>query len=404
MLELAVLAVVLLALFFDFVNGFHDSANSIATIVATRVLTPFKAVAMAALFNFVAFMVFPMTVAATIGNGIVQPSTVTVTMVAAALVGAIVWDLVTWLIGLPTSSSHALMGGLLGAGVVAGGVAALAPFPWESALDYLYYAGAGGVGGLLAALVGHAALRKRPAPKDIVFGFIIGWTVVSLALGIMASLEKLHIISSAPVPFPGLFGALVFMVVSPLSGMGLAFLLAGGLTRLARRTTPSTIHRVFGKLQIVSAAYYSLNHGANDAQKTIGIITVLLLATGSISTFAAPLWIILAAQTAMALGTFLGGWRIVKTLAQRVTHLKPYQGFCAETAGGGILMVMAAGGVPVSTTHAITGSIMGVGALQRLSAVRWGVGRRIIWAWLFTIPASAIVAAAIMWLARTAGF
>ncbi len=316
------------ALFFDFVNGFHDAANSIATVVGTRVLRPLQAVGMAAVANFAGPFVFGTAVAATVGKGIIQPEFSTVYVILAGLVGAIVWDLVTWWLGLPSSSSHALIGGLVGSALMVGGLQALV--------------------------------------------------------------------------FSGVERVLVFMVVSPSIGFAIAAGFALAILYFLGRSVPGKVNRVFGRLQIVSASFFSLTHGANDGQKTMGVITALLIAGGMLQSekFIVPLWVIMGAAAAIALGTFFGGWRIVKTMAFRLTNLKPYQGFCAETGGGAILTSMAWLGIPVSTTHAISGAIMGAGSTKRLSAVRWGLGRRIVYAWIITIPASAGLAAASLLLIR----
>ena len=319
------------ALFFDFVNGFHDAANSIATVVGTRVLRPLQAVSIAATANFAGPFVFGTAVAATVGKGIIQPEFSTLYVIFAGLIGAIVWDLITWWFGLPSSSSHALIGGLVGSALIAGGLNALV--------------------------------------------------------------------------FSGIEKVLVFMVVSPSVG----FAIAAGFTiaiMLAFRKTPSVkVNRAFGKLQVASSAFFSLTHGANDGQKTMGVITALLIAGGLLDAkeFVVPLWVILSAAAAIALGTFFGGWRIVKTMAFRLTNLKPYQGFAAETGGGAILTSMAWLGIPVSTTHAISGAIMGTGSTKRLSAVRWGLGKRIVYAWIITIPASAGIAAGVLLLMNAIG-
>ena len=320
-LQLLVYGVIATALFFDFVNGFHDSANSIATVVGTRVLKPVQAVAMAAIANFVGPFIFGTAVATTVGKGIIQPEFSTVYVILAALVGAIIWDLITWYFGLPSSSSHALIGGLIGSGLIAGGIKAI------------------------------------------------------VVIGVQKTLA--------------------FMVISPMLGFAIAFAFAVAIMYFLRKARPSKVNKGFGKLQIASSAFFSLTHGANDGQKTMGVITALLIAGGMLQSksFIVPVPVILAAASAIALGTFLGGWRIVKTMAFRLTSLRPYQGFCAETGGGVILTSMALFGIPVSTTHAISGAIMGVGATKRFSAVRWGIGRRIIYAWIITIPASAAIAA-----------
>jgi len=320
---LSVVAIVLLALVFDFTNGFHDAANSIATVVSTRVLTPRMAVIWAATFNFVAFFVFHTKVANTVGKT-VDPAVVSEAVVFAGLVGAISWNLFTWWLGLPTSSSHALIGGFAGAGV---------------------------------AKAGFDVLNA-------------------------ASLEK----------------TILFIALSPLLGMVLGFLLMLANLWIFGRATPARVDRLFRRLQLVSAAAFSLGHGGNDAQKTMGIISALLVGAGYLQLEAngdlpIPLWVAIAAYSAISLGTLSGGWRIVKTLGQRITTLKPVGGFSAETAAACSLYLATFLGVPVSTTHTITGAIVGVGATRRLSAVRWGVAGRIVWAWVLTIPAAALMAA-----------
>jgi PiT family inorganic phosphate transporter len=326
----AVVFIVLVALVFDFLNGFHDAANSIATVVSTRVLTPLQAVVWAAFFNFVAAFGFGVSVAATVGKGVVHPSIVDQSVILAGLAGAIAWDLITWYWGLPTSSSHALIGGFAGAAVAKGGFGAL----------------------------------------------------------VTAGLVKIG----------------VFMVLAPLIGLTVGFSLMLATVWTFRRATPGRVDWVFRRMQLVSAAAYSLGHGTNDAQKTMGIIAVLLFSTGHLGpTFYIPFWVILAAHAAISLGTLSGGWRIVKTMGMRITKLRPVGGFCAETAGALTLLGTAVAGIPVSTTHTITGSIMGVGSLQRFSAVRWGVAGRIVWAWIMTIPASALVAAGVWLVLRLAG-
>ena len=309
------------ALLFDFLNGLHDAANSIATVVATRVLRPQTAVIWAAFFNFIAFLVFGLHVAQTVGTGIISPGIVDGAVIFGALMGAIVWNVVTWWAGIPSSSSHALIGGLAGAGIAKGGLSA----------------------------------------------------VVFSGLGITAA----------------------GIVLSPLFGFILAQLLVLIVTWRYRRRSPFAVDRRFRVLQLFSAAMYSLGHGGNDAQKTMGIIAVLLYSQGLLEGgFHVPFWVVITCQLAMGLGTLMGGWRIVHTMGSRITQLKPVQGFCAET-GGAITLFLATGlGVPVSTTHTITGAIVGVGAARRASAVRWGVAQRIVIAWVITLPAAALIAAA----------
>jgi PiT family inorganic phosphate transporter len=321
---------VVLALAFDFMNGFHDAANSIATVVSTRVLRPHYAVAWAAFFNFVSFLVFGLSVANTIGKGVIDAHVVDIYVILGALVGAILWNLITWWYGLPSSSSHALIGGLAGSAVAKGG------------------------GG---ALVGS------------------GFIKISLAI-----------------------------VLSPLLGFVLGGLLMTAVGWLFFRTSPHRVDRWFRRLQLVSASLYSLGHGGNDAQKTMGVVALILVAHGSLrADFGAseiPFWVVLACQAAIGLGTLAGGWRIVKTMGQKITKLKPVGGFCAET-GGAITLFLATGlGIPVSTTHTITGAIIGVGSTRKFSAVRWGVAERIVWAWVLTIPCTAFISAIAWWLAR----
>jgi PiT family inorganic phosphate transporter len=324
-----IVALVAVALAFDFMNGFHDAANSIATIVSTRVLRPHYAVAWAAFFNFIAFLVFGLNVANTIGRGVIDSALVDHYVIFGALAGAILWNVITWYYGLPSSSSHALIGGLAGAALAKGG---------------------------FAGLVGK------------------GFITISLAI-----------------------------VLSPMLGFLLGMLLMTVVAHLFFRTAPRHVDRWFRRLQFVSASLYSLGHGGNDAQKTMGIIAMLLFAAGlSGGTFHVPFWVVIACQLAMALGTLFGGWRIVKTMGMKITKLRPVGGFCAETGGAITLFIATGFGIPVSTTHTITGAIVGVGAVQKLSAVRWGIAQRIVWAWLLTIPCTAFLAALAWWIARHA--
>ena len=316
---------VILALAFDFMNGFHDAANSIATVVSTGVLKPAQAVLFAAFFNFVAIFIFHLSVAATVGKGIVEPGIVDTHVVFGALTGAITWNVITWYYGIPSSSSHALIGGISGAVIAKAGTSAL------------------------------------------------------VAAGILKTVA--------------------FIFVSPLLGFTLGSLMMVAVAWIFRSFRPSRVDKWFRRLQLVSAGAYSLGHGGNDAQKTIGIIWMLLLATGyaSAEDKSPPSWTIVSCYMAIGLGTMFGGWRIVKTMGQKITKLKPVGGFCAETGGAMTLFIATALGIPVSTTHTITGAIVGVGSTQRASAVRWGVAGNIIWAWIFTIPASAFVAAVAYW-------
>ena len=318
-----------IALIFDFINGFHDAANSIATIVATRVLTPLQAVIWASFFNFIAAFLFGTAVAKTVGRGFVDLSLVTPYVILAGLMGAIIWDLITWWLGLPTSSSHALIGG---------------------------YAG--------------AAMAR-----------------VGILRGLNRSFEGLNLSHTGEWPF-----TLKMIVGAPLIGMAAAFLLMIAVYWLFRNASPVRMDKYFRKLQLLSAAAFSLSHGSNDAQKTMGLIAGVLYTAGFQKTFEIPLWVMMAAYTAIALGTLSGGWRIVRTMGGRLTRLKPRSGFCAETGAAAAVLLSTHLGVPVSTTHAIAGAIAGVGSIQRMKAVRWGIATNIVWAWVLTIPAAAIIA------------
>ena len=315
----AVVGIILTALVFDYLNGFHDAANSIATVVSTRVLTPGKAVIWAAFFNFAAAFIFGTVVAKTIGSGMVRLESVDRTVIFAGLMGAIVWNIITWYFGLPTSSSHALIGGYAGSAVAKAGLGVI---------------------------------------------IVSGWTKT-----------------------------LLFIVLSPVIGMVLGFISMAITMWASRNSSPRAVDGRFRKLQLLSAAAYSLGHGTNDAQKTMGIIASVLFTSGYLSKFDIPIWVVLLAHCAIALGTLSGGWRIVKTMGQRITALRPIGGFCAESAAAVCLFGLAMNGIPVSTTHTITGAIIGVGSTRRLTAVRWAVTKNIVWAWIVTIPAAAMIAA-----------
>jgi PiT family inorganic phosphate transporter len=315
-----------LALAFDFLNGFHDAANSIATVVSTGVLRPYQAVVWAAFFNFVAFAIFKLDVAATVGTGILAPQFVDAHVIASALAGAILWGLITWYYGLPTSSSHALIGGMVGAAISKAGTTALVP--------------------------------------------------------------------------AGIWKTVAFIVISPLLGLLLGGLLMVAVSWICFRRTPYVVDQWFRRIQLLSSALYSIGHGSNDAQKTMGLIWLMLISAGATSRDHLPFWVVVSCYTAMAMGTLFGGWRIVKTMGQRITKLKPVGGFAAETGGALTLFLASSLGVPVSTTHTITGAIVGVGSTQRVSAVRWGVAGNIVVAWVITIPAAALIAIAAWWLAN----
>lgn len=319
--------VIALVIIFDFINGFHDSANSIATVVSTKVLSPFSAVLLAATFNFVAFLVFPLKVAATMGKGVINPDVINLTVIAAALVAAITWNLLTWWWGLPSSSSHTLVGGLVGAAIASSGV---------------------------------------------------GSVVIS-----------------------GVLKIVVFIVIAPLLGLVISFLISALVIQIVKKQSPSGVDKYFRRFQLVSAAAFSLGHGGNDAQKSMGIIWVALIVTGlSKTNDPIDLWVVLSCHSAIALGTLFGGWRIVKTMGQRITKLKPFEGFCAETAGALTLFGATHFGIPVSTTHTITGAIIGAGARKGASAVKWGVTKNIFWAWILTIPISGMIGALMYYILK----
>jgi inorganic phosphate transporter, PiT family len=318
---------IIVALAFDFMNGFHDAANSIATVVSTRVLKPYQAVLLAAFFNFVAVFVFHLSVAATVGKGIIDQGIVDHYVVLGALTGAITWNIITWYYGIPSSSSHALIGGLVGAGVAKAGTWSLIP--------------------------------------------------------------------------AGILKTVAFIFISPFMGFLLGSLLFLAISWLFVRSTPSRVDRLFRRLQLISSSLYSLGHGGNDAQKTIGIIWMLLIAGGySAKDAPVPSWVVIACYVTIGIGTMFGGWRIVKTMGQRITKIRPVGGFCAELSGSITLFFATALGIPVSTTHTITGSIVGVGSTHAVSAVRWGLAGNIVWAWVLTIPCSAFIAGIAWWIAR----
>ncbi|MEX2150168.1 MAG: inorganic phosphate transporter [Steroidobacteraceae bacterium] len=323
---LTLITLIVIALIFDFMNGFHDAANSIATIVSTGVLKPYQAVVWAAFFNFIAIALFELKVAATVGKGIISPDIVDNYVIFGALIGAIAWNVITWYYGIPSSSSHALIGGMLGATIAKAG--------------------------------------------------------------------------TDPLIAPGIIKTSTFIVVSPVLGMLLAGLLTVAVSWICRRQTQRRTDRWFRRLQLVSSALYSIGHGSNDAQKTMGIIWLLLIAAGATTTEHLPYWVVISCYLAIAFGTLFGGWRIVKTMGQRITKLKPVGGFAAETGGAMSLFLASSFGIPVSTTHTITGAIIGVGSTRRVRAVRWGVAGNVVIAWILTIPASALMAAASWWLGR----
>jgi PiT family inorganic phosphate transporter len=380
-MELLLLFGILIALAFNFANGMNDAANSIATVVATRVLTPLQAVIMAAGFNFIGPFVFTTAVAKTIGKGIVDQAFMTLPVFFIGILIAVVWVLLTTLTGLPISTTHALVGGIIGAAVAAGGLQACLWPSLPTVLTLLAYI-------LLSAMVGAFAfaLVARYKREEEWKGYLRLGALFGSAL-IVPMLMITHILSIS-----GILAILVFIAFSPILGFIAAFVTGLLVMRLARTSHLQTSNRLFNRLQIASAAFYSLNHGSNDAQNAMGAITAMLVAAGVLQEFTVPLWVILISCLAIATGTLLGGWNVVNTLAKKITHLRPYQGFSAEAGGGIALSFITAFGVPVSTTHAISGAVTGVGAIHGYSAVQWNVVRRIVTAWLLTIPVTAATA------------
>ena len=373
-----VLTGIALALLFNFVNGMNDAANSIATIVATRVLSPVKAVAMAAFFNMAGPLIFTTAVAKTIGKGIVDPAYLTTTVLLVGLSVAVLWVFISSTVGIPISATHALVGGLVGSAAAYAGIGVIILPSVGTILLLFMYSGIGAIVGMvLFSLMGR--MRKEEAMISLIAQGAFAGAVLSVPFVIVTGILEIS----------GLFAIVVFIVVSPLLGFLSAYLISLIFTRSFRKTNPKKMNLLSKKLQIVSASFYSLGHGSNDAQNAMGIITAILIAGGVLHEFIVPLWVIVLSCAAIALGTLIGGWQVVKTMARRITNLHPYQGFCAETSGGVVLSFITSFGVPVSTTHAITGSIMGVGASRRSSAVQWDTVRRIVTAWILTIPITA---------------
>ena len=371
---------ILLALLFNFANGLNDAANSIATIIATKALTPLQAVLLAGVFNLLGPLLFTTAIAATIGRGIVDPSFLTPTLILVALVGGVLWVLTTSLLGIPVSSSHALIGGLLGAGIAGAGTGAIV-WPSLSMIQQTAFYGLGGIT-LGAIVTGVFEYRKGEfKPWNLLVGGLIG---VTLAIPIAIATGFLKV--------SGILAIIIFIVISPTLGFVAAFIFGIAVVHVFRNYAPRRLTSLFRNLQIFSGSLQAIGHGGNDAQNAMGIITAMLLAGGLISEFAVPLWVILASSLAISVGTLLGGWRVIDKMANKITRIRPYQGFAASTSAGGVLSLMNVFGVPVSTTHATTGAIMGVGATRGYSAVKWGVVREILIAWVLTIPAAAVVA------------
>ncbi|NYT07669.1 MAG: inorganic phosphate transporter [Methanomicrobiales archaeon] len=372
---------IVLALLFNFVNGLNDAANSIATVVATRVLTPLQGVLLAAFFNMVGPLVFTTVVAKTIGKGIVSAEFMTTQVILFGLFSAVLWVVISSYSGIPISASHALVGGLIGSAIAFAGLGAIL---WPAAGTIIWlvvYAAIGAAAGaIIVGILGHLKGEENLLPV-LALGSLCGIAIIIPFVTITRIL-----------PVSGILAILIFIVVSPVIGLLAAFLISIVVIRFFRNRNSKTMNFLFRKLQLLSAAFYSIGHGSNDAQNAMGVITAILVAGGLLSEFIVPFWVIIISGSAMALGTFLGGWRVVETMATKITKLRPYQGFCAETGGGIVLAFVTAFGIPVSTTHAISGSIMGVGASRGYSAVQWGVVRRIVAAWILTIPLTAVFA------------
>lgn len=372
---------IFVALIFNFLNGLHDAANSISTIVATRVLTPVQAVTLAAFFNLVGPLLFTTAIAKTIGKGIIAPGWLTLEVIIVGIVVASFWIYATAYIGIPISSTHAMVGGLIGTSVAYGGMNVVI-LPSLSLIGGVIVTGiCGAISGALI-LAGLARFKKEQRIRDyLIIGGFFGF-IFSIPLSIIFQI----------LPISGLLGIILFIVISPCLGFAFAFLFGCLVIRLCRNYNQQIMNKIFNKLQIISASFYSIGHGSNDAQHAMGIITAMLVTAGVLSDFSVPLWVILISSAAISLGTLTGGWKIVRTMAKRITHLRPYQGFCAEAGGGLVLLFVTLFGVPVSSTHAISGCIMGVGATQGNNAVQWSVVRQIVTAWIVTIPLTATCA------------
>jgi len=377
---LVIILGIVLALGFNFVNGLNDAANSIATIIATKSLSPVKSVALATFFNLLGPFIFTTAIAATIGKGIVDSGFLTTHILLAAMFGAVIWVFTTSMLGIPVSSSHALIGGLLGAGIAGAGVGAILWPDWNLVA---YVAFAMVVGGLVGMFIyiAVAVLRGVEWQSKAPLAFLVGVTIIIPTLIIGGYLK-----------ISGILAVVIFIVISPMLGLISSYIMGVVIMHLARNENPSRLNNLFRPLTIAAGSFQAIGHGANDAQNAMGIITAMLVAGGVLSEFSVPLWVILASCGAISLGTLLGGWRVVDKMAHKITKIRPYQGFSASMAGGAVLSLMTSLGVPVSTTHAMSGAIMGAGATRGYaSAVRWGIVREIVVAWIITIPATALV-------------
>jgi inorganic phosphate transporter, PiT family len=386
-MDLIVIAGIILALLFNFVNGMNDATNSIATVVATRVLSPLKAVTMAAFFNLIGPLLFTTAVAKTIGKGIVDPMYMTPLVILIGMFAAVLWVYLSTHMGIPISATHALVGGLVGSAVAYAGMSVIILPSAGTVLWLFLYASIGAIiGTVLFFFIGRVT-KEEPMLPLILQGAFFGATL-SVPFVIITGLLKIS----------GLFAIVLFIVFSPLLGFTFTYIFSLVFIRWFRNGNPKKMNFLSKKLQVISASFYSIGHGSNDAQNGMGIITAMLVAGGILTDFVVPVWVILISCAAIALGTLVGGWEVVKTMAKKITNLRPYQGFCAETSGGVVLSFITAFGVPVSTTHAITGAVMGVGATKGSQAVQWGTVRRIVTAWVITIPITAICAFACFFL------
>jgi len=378
-MDFLILAGIVLALLFNFVNGMNDATNSIATVVTTRVLSPLRAVTMAAFFNMIGPLLFTTAVAKTIGKGIVDPVYLTPFVIVIGMLVAVLWVYFSTRLGIPISATHALVGGLVGSAAAYAGIGVIILPSLDTIIGLFFYAAIGAIIGMVVFFLIGKVTQEETMLLFIVQGALFG-AVLSVPFVIITGLLKIS----------GLFAIVVFIVISPMLGFIITYIFSLLFIRRFRNSEPKKMNFLSKKLQVLSASFYSIGHGSNDAQNGMGVITAILVAGGILTEFIVPVWVILLSCAAMALGTLLGGWAVVKTMGQRITHLRPYQGFCAETSGGVVLTFITAFGVPVSTTHAITGAIMGVGATRGSSAVRWGTIRRIVTAWIITIPITAI--------------
>lgn len=377
---LIIAAGIILALAFNFANGLNDAANSIATIIATKSLSPVKAVALATFFNLLGPLIFTTAIAATIGKGIVDSGFLTTHILLVAMFGAVIWVFTTSMLGIPISSSHALIGGLLGAGIAGAGVGAILWPSWDLVMTVFFAMAAGGLFSMFL-YIAIAVLRKDEWRGKAPLAFLVGITVIIPALIIGGYLK-----------ITGILAVVIFIVISPMLGLISSFIIGVVIMHLGSGKNPTRLNNMFRPLTIAAGSFQAIGHGANDAQNAMGVITAMLVAGGVMSEFSVPIWVIFASCGAISMGTLLGGWRVVDKMANKITKIRPYQGFSASMAGGAVLSLMTSLGVPVSTTHAMSGAIMGAGATRGYaSAVRWGIVREIVVAWIITIPATAVV-------------